>query len=327
MNLYSSILCILYTVSICLLTVWYFLPSSPAKRKIDSLINSNPDLCLGIRITTTTALVIEFLSRLSHCIIWSCNIENPASTVLAVWMPQIHLLLTAAGQIVFVSIYVSYQTRKNEKKTDDGGNRDCCNTKSELRTFSNLSATAFGLFYMLFPTIVLMFAHPTQIIAIFTFVTAYLFATSIFSASIVKLYNHFDPKCNTQNNRLLHKLRVPFKFALFVALWLIVLYLHFLVIFASYSMLIGRGSVINTGPLFLISLLPSALLSGGAWFAKRVALNDEESTDSEAETGLQNELQEENGNQGMMKFTVQSPLNGLELKPDELESTLNTSPV
>jgi hypothetical protein len=33
--------------------------------------------------------------------------------------------------------------------------------------------------------------------------------------------------------------------------------------------------------LFLISLLPSALLLGGAWVAKRIALNDPDSTDEE----------------------------------------------
>ena len=60
--------------------------------------------------------------------------------------------------------------------------------KSQLCTFSNLSATAFMLFYLLFPTIILMFVYPTQITVIFTFVTAYLFATTIFSAGIGKLY-------------------------------------------------------------------------------------------------------------------------------------------
>ena len=168
-----------------------------------------------------------------------------------------------------------------------------CNTKSELRTFSNMSATAFAFFYMLSPTIILMFAYPTQIIVIFTFVTAYMFATTIFSASILKLYNVLKHKSNNNENndqesqqsnqkstlqaKVLGKVFVTL---LFITLWLIVIYLHFLVVFASYSLLIGRGSVINTGPLFLISLLPSALLSGGAWIAKRIALNDPDEGES-----------------------------------------------
>ena len=162
-NLYSSIFCILYAISICLLTVWYFSPSSPAKKLIDRVINDKPDLSLGIRITSTTALIIEFIARLATCITWTLNTQNSAGIVLGIWMPQIHLLLTAAVQIVFISIYVSYQKRMEEKnknnikenelgedidKADKAAKHRCCdcNTKSELRTFSNMSATAFALF-------------------------------------------------------------------------------------------------------------------------------------------------------------------------------------
>ena len=76
-------------------------------------------------------------------------------------------------------------------------------------------------------------------------------------------------------------LKMVFVYLLFISLWLVVVYLHFLAIFALYTLLIGRGSVINTGPLFLISLIPSALLSGGAWIVKRITLNDSESTNEE----------------------------------------------
>ena len=314
-NLYSSILCVLYAVSICLLTVWYFSPSSPAKKLIDRVINDKPDLSLGIRITSTTALIAEFVTRLATCITWTLNIQNSAGIVLGIWMPQIQLILTGVVQIIFISIYVSYQKKREERKITEQKNikeneiigetieqmkRGCCtcacdcNTKSELRTFSNMSATAFGFFHMLFPTIILMFAYPTQIIVIFTFVTAYMFATSIFSASIIKLYgvlkhdssnneNNDSQQSNQKSTKLAKLLKVVFVGLIFATLWLIVIYLHFLVVFASYSFLIGRGSVINTGPLFLISLLPSAVLSGGAWIAKRIALNDPDSKDEEDE--------------------------------------------
>ena len=319
-NLYSSILCALYTVSICLLTVWYFSPGSPAKKVIDQVINDKPDLSLGIRITSTTALIMEFVTRLATCITWTLNIQNSAGIVLGIWMPQIQLILTGAVQIIFVSVYVSYQKKREERKiteqksikekiiveTMDRGEQmkrgyctSCacdCNTKSEFRTFSNMSATAFGFFHMLFPTIILTFAYPTQIIVIFTFVTAYMFATSIFSASIIKLYgvlkhdssnnennDQESQQSNQKSTKLAKLLKVVFVGLIFATLWLIVIYLHFLVVFASYSFLIGRGSVINTGPLFLISLLPSAVLSGGAWIAKRIALNDPDSKDEEDE--------------------------------------------
>ena len=71
---------------------------------------------------------------------------------------------------------------------------------------------------------------------------------------------------------------------LFVCPWLISLYLHFLLVFALYPILIGKGSVINTGPLFLISLLPSIILTGGAWLAKRVAFKGKPENTAKGDT-------------------------------------------
>ena len=121
-------------------------------------------------------------------------------------------------------------------------------------------------------------------------------------APIIKLYNLFKHKNgravtynrNSQQNdqtlqikqQLMSLLKMVLVYLLFITLWLVVVYLHFLAIFALYSLLIGKASVINTGPLFLISLIPSALLSGGAWIAKKIALNDPDSTNEE----LQDEL-------------------------------------
>lgn len=316
-NLYSSILCILYAVSICLLTVWYFSPASPAKELIDRLINDRLDISLGVRITAVTAVIVECITRLAICITWTINTQSLAGTILGIWMPQVHLVLTGAVHLLFVSFSVRHQRRMEIKKwreqmsTNEDDNVDmgeptkcvvilsCCDfniIKSELRAFAGMCATAFGLLYMLFPTIVLTFAYPTQIIVIFTFVTAYLFATTVFSASIVKLYNLFKHKSGSGNGnaqqtyqnstlqvkwQLMSLLKMAVVYLLFITLWLVVVYIHFLAIFALYSLLIGRASVINTGPLFLISLVPSALLSGGAWIAKRIALNDPENVDTE----------------------------------------------
>ena len=320
-NLYSLTLSIIYTFSICFVTVWYYIPSSAAKDKIDEFIKQNDELATGIRITSSTALMVEFITRLATCIVWTLNIENSLGILLAVWMPQIHLFAVAVIQIMFIGIFTFCVK----------GNYDM---KSPLRTFSNLCATAFVLFYLSFPTLILMFAYPTQIIVIFTFVTAYLFATSVFSASTVKLYNYktefklkdieFKQKCkckcscrrrdkeskcsccdiirniitkccsiikqvctldNLKKIPLILNILLPL--LRFMIPWLIIVYLHFLVVFASYSMLIGRGSVINTGPLFLISLLPSAILSGGAWLAKRVALKG---VDSDSKQELETKI-------------------------------------
>ena len=329
-NLYSSILCILYAVSICLFTIWYFRPASPAKKLVDRMINERLDIFLGTRITSATAIVVESISRLAICITWSLNTQSLAGTILGIWMPQVHLVLAAAVHLIFVSFSVRHQNQMEKKKSreQNGANEDevgenmdtgeqtkctmllsCCDfniIESKLRTFATMCATAFALFYMLFPTIILMFAYPTQIIVIFTFVTAYLFATTVFSASIIKLYNHLKHKSgrNERNSqqlqnsalraKLMPLLKVVFVNLLFITLWLIVVYLHFLAIFAFYSLLIGRGSVINTGPLFLISLLPSAVLSGGAWIAKRIALNNPKNTNEELEVEKEKSKSERN---------------------------------
>ena len=313
-NLYSSTLCISYTVSICLLIVWYFTPSSPAKKLIDKVINDRPDISLGIRITASTALVIEFITRIANCIVWTLYIQNSSSgMVLGVWMPQIHLLLATAVQISFLSFNENYQKWKQKQSstkeiemgennigTGEQSKRRCCdcNTKSELRIFTNVYATAFALFYMLFPTIILTFAFPTQVIVIFTFVTAYLFATTICFASTIKLLKSGNKQNNNQSSQQLQnsqkstlqtKLLMPVLIGLlFIISWLIIIYLHILAALILYTLLIGRGSVINTGPLFVISLLPSALLSGGAWIVKRVALNDPENTCADEESQTEN---------------------------------------
>lgn len=299
-------LCFLYIIAICVMTIWYFQPSSVAKETIDTLINQNAELSIGLRITSTTALGVEIITRFAVCIVWTFNIENTSGIILAIWMPQIHLLIVAAVQITVVSVAIGY----NEGKWQ---------AQSPLRTFTNLCATAFMLFYLLFPAIILMFAYPTQIIVIFTFVSAYLFATTIFFASIIKLYKlcSKEEDQQTKNDCCFHCCRFlsrccDFKkwcskacrqrclsgfqnfvkmgykicplITLFIFLWLVIVYLHFLAVLASYSMLIGRGSVINTGPLFLISLLPSVILSGGAWLAKRVAFKGKKQTSENAAT-------------------------------------------
>ena len=277
-NLYSLTLCTLYAITICLVTVWYYQPSSAAEKTIKRLIDENAELTTGIRITSSTALVIEFITRLATCIVWTVNIKNSLGILLAVWMPQIHLLVMGAVQILFIGIYICCHSK--------GG---CYETESQLRTFSNLSATTFTLFYLFFPTIILMFAYPTQIIVIFSFVIAYLFATSIFSAGIVKLYKklHSDKHIDETDGQSLQRALILKKalkgfaiFMLFISLWIIILYLHFLVVFGAYSLLVGRGSVINTGPSFIISLIPSVILTGGAWLAKKLTLDQDQMSQS-----------------------------------------------
>ena len=261
------------------------------KKRVDDLINKNTDLSKGIRITTNTAIVIEFTARLVSCIVWTLNIDNSSGVILAVWMPQIHLLTVIVVQNSFTNIYICLQENKDKEKSKMSCKDRYAN--SELRIFSNMCASAFALFYALNPAIILTFAYPAQTIVIYTSVTAYLFATSIFSASIIKLNRGLTkdnqlsdkkdqksiPECNQDINKgdkqPVQWTKISVKILIFIILWLIVVYLHFLLVLTSYLLLIGKSSVINSTPSFIISLVPSILISGGAWFAKKVAFETE----------------------------------------------------
>ena len=60
---------------------------------------------------------------------------------------------------------------------------------------------------------------------------------------------------------------------LFLIVSLVIMYIYAITLVFIYALIIGRGSVVNTTPLFIISLFPSIILSLGAWIAKRIILN------------------------------------------------------
>ena len=138
-------------------------------------------------------MIVECITRLAICITWTLNTQSVAGIVLGIWMPQIHLVLTCAVHLIFVSFSVRHHKQIEKKKereqkiingdeneeSDMGVPTKCIHTvllsccdfniiESELRTFASMCATVFALLYMFFPTIILMFAYPTQIIVIFT---------------------------------------------------------------------------------------------------------------------------------------------------------------
>ena len=317
-NLYTSILCILHTISVCIIIVCYFpnrskkfnyhvressdgSKQSDVKKFIDELIGDKryEDLLLGIRITSNTTLIVEVLIRLIAIIIWTLNSSDIPGTFLAVWLPNLELLAVSILLNVVLNIYII----KND------GHKNCCcnNSSAALRTFFTLYGTVFILLYFFFPTIVLTFAYPTQMIVIFAFVIAYLFATSVFSAAIVKLFRYNKQLknstrrkdedksielqnkankdesaqrysqeeqrksveqsetccCNLDRYGFLSRNREFFYhfFLYFMPLWIVILYLHLLMLYILYMLMIGRSTVITTGPTFIISLFTPALLS------------------------------------------------------------------
>ena len=136
------------------------------------------------------------------------------------------------------------------------------------------------------------------------FVLSYLFATTVFSASLFKICrNYKDSRGCCINSRKNIKLsyfsnsvaksnvclkilsRVKSEcWTLFVydgsliLFCILVLYMHCIAILFLYSLLIGKGSTISTGPLAVISLFPSILVSGVAWIVKRFTLDETKDT-------------------------------------------------
>ena len=121
-------------------------------------------------------------------------------------------------------------------------------------------------FYCFFPAIILTFVYPTHMIAIFTFVPAYFFVSTVTFAIIIKFYEWFLPNTNMI-------LKGIFFTILFTISFIVIVFIYAIVLVFLYALIIGRGSVVCTGPLFIISLFPSIVLSLGAWIAKRVVLN------------------------------------------------------
>ena len=154
-NLYTSILCILHSMSVCLIIYWYYDGSKYEDHWIDDLINDSryDDLLLGIRITSNTTLCIEVLIRLITIIIWTQNSLDSIGIFLAVWLPNLQLLAIAIGLNAILNIC---KIRHNE----------CCNpeSKSGLRTFFTLYGTLFVLLYLSFSYNYTHICIPTQYI-------------------------------------------------------------------------------------------------------------------------------------------------------------------
>ena len=462
-NLYSSILCFLYCLTVCLLAFWYLCPNPERKahlETIDEKIRENKELIAGLVTTAVTTIALEFCARVANCIVWtSTSHNNSLGIFLAVWLPQLYILLLATAVNICGHIIIAFCKKgfcgnnrgetatgennggntatgenngantatgennggntttgennggntatgennggntatgennggntatgenngantatgennggntatgennggntatgenngantatgennggntatgennggntatgennggntatgenngantatgentggntttgennggntatgennggntatgeNNGGNTTTGENNSCCSMcfnctlrfPSKAHIILTLHLTAFGLLYCLFPAIILIFAYPTLLIAIFTFVLAYLFTTTIVFAIIIKIYNWFEPTVNKNTKK------IGFFVLIIIPSWLTMLYIYCIVIVFLYSLIIGRGAVVNTGPLLIISLVPSAFVSLVAWIAKRMVLN------------------------------------------------------
>ena len=109
-----------------------------------------------------------------------------------------------------------------------------------------------------------MFVYPTEMIVIFSFIVAYLFSTTVILAGLDKICESSHP--NRGQNVIVHHYRYlskgcVTKYASQYTLLVIILYLLLLVLIILYTLLIGKGAAVSTGPLFIITLFPSAFIS------------------------------------------------------------------
>ena len=148
-----------------------------------------------------------------------------------------------------------------------------------------LTLTAYGIIYTAFPTFVLMVAYPTQVIMIVPTAIALLFATIIFSAIMFKLLNYKLSKLLTRPEKIVNTIK--FVVCRYIPFYVAVLLLKSVAVIFLYLLIIARGSI-GTGLLLtlILSILPTALISGISWIAKK-SLLDKKKKESSEESGNQ----------------------------------------
>ena len=183
---------------------------------------------------------------------------------LIVWLPQGLLLILGFVVLIVVIPHIVH----------------CCKNGNHLSHGYVLYPLHFfisALFFMWFPTIILVLAYPTQMLAIMIFALVYLFATTILAAILIQMFNPsiFKLRKNEQSTTNETGVQYPWWYyaIVFISYMIFMLFALFIGVLSLYSLLIGKGSAINTAPLFVISLLPSALVSGVAPIAQIIVFN------------------------------------------------------
>ena len=282
--LYSATSCVLYAVSVCLFPCWCFLLTEKRrkhKNKIKPILENNRELIGGMLIASIIAIAFEFCARIVHCIVWTIHRENILGNFLGVWLPQLFIFLFATfvnscGHTCIccrriLGGWLRYNAQPFMLNPDEVNNQlnksnYCFIFTSKVNVILPIYLTIFGLVYCFLPAIILTFVYPTRMIGVFTFVLAYFFATTVIFAVMIKLYEWF-----------LLGINKIIKFSIFITLFviisLVIMLIYAITLVFIYALIIGRGSVVNTTPLFIVSLFPSIILSLGAWIAKRIILN------------------------------------------------------
>ena len=277
-NLHSFIMWFLYAASVYSFLNHYY-PSR--EDHIRTFISNNNEIVGGLVITTVEVITIEILTRTINSVIWSVNIDNGPGALSAVWLPLGYIFFMAVCFNLYYHIkYLVKVSNENTGNIAESLNLfskcyDAVVTKFSaninIHIILPLMMTIFGLAYVAFPAFVLMVIYPTPMIVMIPTALAFLFATVIFSAIMIKLY-----KQNVTSPRL-EKRKETIMFILwrFLPLYIAVLFLKSVIIIFLYLLIVGRGSITNTGPLFILvlSILPPFLVSSISWIAKKTILD------------------------------------------------------
>ena len=239
---------------------WYF-SEEENNAYFDQVIVNNRELIYGMLVTAMIGIAFEIFVRFVNCIIWTIHSENSLGIFMAVWLPQMILFFFVT--FTFICVHVI--------KIIIGQRLDgpflyrilqSCTCMSNFNIVLPIMQTTFTLCHCFFPAIILILAYPTSMITIFAFIPAYLFATTVFVAILIKLHRLFSE---------IHRMIICI-FTAFVTAGLLLSYAVILIFL--YSLIVGRGCAVNTGPLFIISLLPPAFIMVGSWIAERILLKN-----------------------------------------------------
>ena len=250
---------------------------TPFRQTIENYTRDNRKLITGASIVAALSVSSELLIKLVRCITWSVNIMDSFTSFIILWLPQLLFVLLVIGPNLLLHLHyliVAYKKVRREHRNLSKNVTFYClkilYDKHHIHNVLVLCLFIYLIIYSSFPTFILIFAYPTKMVAVVTFVLAFLFSMVVLFALLAHFYERLAPtRFTTENFKKLRIYTITFFLVALCVFLPVVAYFFGLLYVLLYVLVIGRASVVTTGPLAALSLLPSAILSGIAWIAKR----------------------------------------------------------
>ena len=317
----DAVVCFIYYLfigilySFGLLAFYVYHRKDSKKHKLKQYVKHRKHLIKGIICVASLSIAAEFVTRFVRTIEWTAYARggNAVSIFLLIWLSQIIFgVFVITPNIIThsIGIYLAKQDSKKRSADNDlrlanindrevGSTRPSPDEHNPNTSDSTTSTTSsddqvseeqtyhsrytvhiilvvylffFYILYSFFPAFILVFAYPTKVVAIVAFIIAFIFSLIVLIASSSYFYHRYSN--GIIKFLVFHILPVIFIGAAYFYATLFVL---------LYVLIIGRASVITTGPLAAISLLPSLLLSGLAWIIKKVVFPSQKNSSSDVE--------------------------------------------